>query len=83
MCQDVEARRKKVDSALESSKPKAQNAFQQQMLDMNNAKVSTVSPRCRALADMTENTYLIGISITNGQKEKYYHEYVPELLDVR
>ncbi|KAI9747020.1 MAG: hypothetical protein M1815_004732 [Lichina confinis] len=65
VCQDVEARRKKVDSALESSKPKAQNAFQQQMLDMNNAK----------------NTYLIGISITNVQKEKYYHEYVPELLD--
>jgi hypothetical protein len=29
-----------------------------------------------------QNTYLIAINVTNKQKERYYHEYVPELLDV-
>lgn len=29
-----------------------------------------------------QNTYLININITNKLKEKFYHEYVPELLDV-
>jgi hypothetical protein len=29
-----------------------------------------------------QNTYLIGINVTNKLKEKHYHEYVPELLDV-
>lgn len=33
-------------------------------------------------ADQRQNTYLIDINVTNKQKEKYYHEYVPELLDV-
>lgn len=28
-----------------------------------------------------KNTYLIAINVTNRQKEKYYHEYVPELMD--
>jgi hypothetical protein len=28
-----------------------------------------------------KNTYLISIQVTNKQKEKYYHEYVPDLLD--
>ncbi|KAI1085058.1 FCH-domain-containing protein [Whalleya microplaca] len=46
-------------------KAKAQSHYQQQILDMNNVK----------------NTYLIAINVTNKQKEKYYHEYVPELLD--
>ncbi len=27
--------------------------------------------------------YILGINIANKQKEKYYHEYVPDLLDVR
>jgi hypothetical protein len=26
--------------------------------------------------------YLISINVTNKMKEKYFHEYVPELLDV-
>lgn len=30
-----------------------------------------------------QNTYLIGINVANKMKEKYYHEYVPEVLDVR
>lgn len=46
-------------------KTKAQNNYQQQLHEANNAK----------------NTYLIAIKVTNKQKEKYYHDYVPELLD--
>lgn len=46
-------------------KAKAQSSFQQQILEMNNVK----------------NTYLIAINVTNKQKEKYYHEYLPELMD--
>ncbi|KAB8339311.1 hypothetical protein FH972_022244 [Carpinus fangiana] len=64
-CQDVENRRKKVESAYDSSKQKAQSQYQQQLSDMHNAK----------------NTYLISINVTNKQKERYYHEYVPDLLD--
>ena len=62
-CQEVESKRKKSDSAFD--KAKAQSAYQQQILEMNNAK----------------NTYLIAIGVANKQKEKYYHEYVPELMD--
>ncbi|KAH6649904.1 hypothetical protein F5144DRAFT_554613 [Chaetomium tenue] len=46
-------------------KAKAQSSFQQQLLDMNNVK----------------NTYLISINVTNKQKEKYYYEYLPEVMD--
>jgi len=62
-CQEVESKRKKSESSFD--KAKAQSAFQQQILDMNNVK----------------NTYLISINVTNKQKEKYYHEYLPELMD--
>jgi len=62
-CQEVEAKRKKAESAFD--KNKAQSAFQQQILEMNNVK----------------NTYLISINVTNKHKEKYYHEYLPELMD--
>lgn len=64
-CQEVENKRKKAESAFDYSKAKAQNSYQQQLLEMNNAK----------------NTYLIAIRATNKQKEMYYHEYVPDLLD--
>ena len=64
-CQDVENKRKKAESSFDYSKAKAQNAYQQQLLEMNNVK----------------NSYLIAINVTNKQKEKYYHEYVPEVLD--
>ncbi|EKD15292.1 uncharacterized protein L3040_001659 [Drepanopeziza brunnea f. sp. 'multigermtubi'] len=64
-CQEVESKRKKAESAFDYSKTKAQNAYQQQVLDMHNVK----------------NSYLIAINVTNKQKEKYYHEYVPDLLD--
>lgn len=46
-------------------KAKAQSTYQQQLFEMNNAK----------------NTYIIAINVTNKQKEKYYHEYVPEVMD--
>lgn len=63
VCQEVESKRKKTESSFD--KNKAQNSFQQQILEMHNAK----------------NTYLIAINVTNKQKEKYYHEYLPELMD--
>lgn len=62
-CQEVESKRKKSESSFD--KAKAQSAYQQQILEMNNIK----------------NTYLIAINVTNRQKERYYHEYVPELMD--
>ena len=64
-CQEVENRRKKTDSSFDYNKNKAQSAYQQQMGEMRNIK----------------NTYLITINVTNKQKERYYHEYVPDLLD--
>ncbi|KAI6613674.1 hypothetical protein MCOR07_009036 [Pyricularia oryzae] len=63
VCQEVESKRKKTESAFD--KAKAQSNYQQQIHEMNNAK----------------NTYIIAINVTNKQKEKYYHEYVPEVMD--
>ncbi|KAF4451572.1 hypothetical protein F53441_5428 [Fusarium austroafricanum] len=63
VCQEVESKRKKTEGHYD--KAKAQNAYQQQLFEMNNAK----------------NTYIIAINVTNKQKEKYYHEYVPEVMD--
>ena len=63
VCQEVESKRKKTESAFD--KAKAQSNYQQQIFEMNNMK----------------NTYLITINVTNKQKEKYYHEYLPELMD--
>ena len=37
---------------------------------------------CEKTSLRAQNTYLISINVTNKQKERYYHEYVPELLDV-
>lgn len=65
VCQEVENRRKKIEGSYDSSKTKAQGAYQQQLNDMHNMK----------------NTYLIAINVTNKQKEKYYHDYLPDLLD--
>ena len=39
VCQEVEIRRKKVDSATDYGKQKAQNAYHQQLSDMRNVKV--------------------------------------------
>ncbi|KAJ5510620.1 Fps/Fes/Fer/CIP4 homology [Penicillium expansum] len=64
-CQEVESRRKKMESSFDHGKSKAQTAYQQQILEMNNYK----------------NLYLISINVTNKLKEKFYHEYVPEVID--
>ncbi len=63
VCQEVESKRKKSESSFDRAK--TQSAYQQQIIEMNNAK----------------NTYLIAISVTNKQKERYYYEYVPETMD--
>ncbi|KAI2639988.1 hypothetical protein GGS21DRAFT_390376 [Xylaria nigripes] len=60
-----EVESKRKKSESSFDKTKAQNNFQQQLQEMNNMK----------------NTYLIAINVTNKQKEKYYHEFVPEVLD--
>jgi hypothetical protein len=65
VCQEVENRRKKTEGAFDHGKQKARNAFEQQQGEMRNVK----------------NTYVITINVTNKQKEMYYHEYVPEVLD--
>ncbi|KAL1591207.1 hypothetical protein WHR41_00248 [Cladosporium halotolerans] len=65
VCQEVEHKRKKIESSFDHGKTKAHSAYQQQLSDMRNQK----------------NTYLISINVTNKQKERYYHDYVPELLD--
>lgn len=66
VCQDVESKRKKQDGAFDHGRAKAAAAFNQQQEDMRNVK----------------NTYLITINVTNKQKERYYDEYIPDLLDV-
>lgn len=49
-CQEVENRRKKMESSFDSGKPKAQAAYQQQVLEMNNVKVGfTRRFLCRGL----------------------------------
>ncbi|KAM5352670.1 hypothetical protein ACJ41O_005392 [Fusarium nematophilum] len=60
-----EVEAKRKKSESHYDKAKAQSAYQQQLFEMNNAK----------------NTYIIAINVTNKQKEKYYHEYVPEVMD--
>lgn len=65
ICAEVESKRKKQESAFDMGKSKAAQAYNQNVVEMNNIK----------------NTYLIGINVTNKLKECYYHEYVPDLLD--
>ncbi|KAI0811984.1 hypothetical protein GGR55DRAFT_605724 [Xylaria sp. FL0064] len=60
-----EVESKRKKSESSFDKAKAQSNYQQQLHEMNNMK----------------NTYLIAINVTNKQKEKYYHEFVPEVMD--
>ncbi|KAI1271695.1 hypothetical protein F5Y07DRAFT_382149 [Xylaria sp. FL0933] len=60
-----EVESKRKKSESSFDKAKAQSNYQQQLQEMNNMK----------------NTYLIAINVTNKQKEKYYHEFVPEVMD--
>lgn len=83
VCEDVEKRRKKIEGSYDSGKTKAQAAFQQQQSDMRNMKVGQIIMSAIGCSSRWQNTYLITINVTNKQKERYYHEYVPDLLDVR
>lgn len=65
VCQDVENRRRKSESAMDGGRGKAASAYNTTLMEMHNVK----------------NTYLIGINVTNKLKEQYYSEYIPELLD--
>jgi len=42
VCQEVENRRKKIESSVDYSKSKAQGAYQQQSIDMHNVKVRNI-----------------------------------------
>lgn len=81
-CQEVESRRKKMESSFEHNKTKSQAAYQQQIVEMNNFKVMLQISLIDVTADATQNLYLISINVTNKMKEKYFHEYVPEVLNV-
>ncbi|RAR04985.1 FCH-domain-containing protein [Stemphylium lycopersici] len=59
---------------VESRRKKADGAF-----DHGKAKARNAFEQQQV--EMRNNTYLISINVTNKQKEMYYHEYVPELLD--
>lgn len=83
-CSEVESRRKKSDGAFDHGKAKARAAFEQQQADMRNIKVGCGNYRTSRIAlTADQSTYIISINVTNKQKERYYHEYVPGLLDVR
>ncbi|KAH8158072.1 hypothetical protein CIB48_g10174 [Xylaria polymorpha] len=60
-----EVETKRKKSESSFDKAKAQSNYQLQLHEMNNMK----------------NTYLIAINVTNKQKEKYYHEFIPEVMD--
>jgi len=85
-CQEVESRRKKMESAFDHGKAKAQTAYQQQILEMNNYKVSQAHLTIVILfveqTNVYQNLYLISINVTNKLKERFFHEYVPEVLNV-
>lgn len=61
-CQEVESRRKKMESSYDSSKTKAQAAYQQQIWEMNNVKVSCHLGRSLNFADGSNRTHISSIS---------------------
>ncbi|KAJ5887783.1 hypothetical protein N7495_007824 [Penicillium taxi] len=82
VCQEVESRRKKMESSFDHGKTKAQGAYQQQIMEMNNYKAChQLLWLLTILTDILQNLYLISINVTNKLKEKFFHEYVPEVLD--
>lgn len=82
-CQEVESRRKKMESSFDHGKAKAQSAYQQQILEMNNYKVHRILYEWLIYyVNISQNLYLISINVTNRLKEKFFHEYVPEVLNV-
>ena len=69
-CQEVENRRKKTESSFDHGKNKAQNAYQQQLMDMHNVKVSGPGDKNAGVADRyrtrTSSTSMSRISTRNG-----------------
>jgi predicted nuclease with TOPRIM domain len=43
VCQEVETRRKRIETSFDYGKQKAQNAYQQQIMDMHNVKVGVLT----------------------------------------
>lgn len=43
VCQEVENRRKRIETSFDYGKQKAQNAYQQQFMDMHNVKVGVLT----------------------------------------
>jgi Skp family chaperone for outer membrane proteins len=66
-CQEVEGRRKKMEGSFDHNKPKAQAAYQQQILEMNNVKVGSVLPSTRP--PLTEAEYVSDQYKRNQQTE--------------
>lgn len=54
-CNEVETRRKKMESSFDHSKPKAQAAYQHQIMEMNNVKASSSSA---VVVSLTEAEYI-------------------------
>ena len=89
-CREVEDKRARVDRSFEAGRAKAEKSYQAQLTEMNNVKVCLRYPvidiACAPFwADFhtwNKNMYLLQIAITNRQKQKYFHEDLPELLDV-
>ena len=84
-CQEVESRRKKMESSFDHNKTKAQAAYQQQVWDMNNVKVGiqvSFYLTFGGLLIQRQNTYLININVTNETRAKFFHTYIPNLVDV-
>lgn len=65
-CREVEDRRLKADRSNDAAKPKAQRAFRAELGEMNNLK----------------NCYLLQIEVANRHKQRYFHEDLPEVINV-
>ncbi|KAG0633344.1 hypothetical protein HOY80DRAFT_992138 [Tuber brumale] len=64
-CRVLEEKRAKIDKSYDAAKPKAEKSYQTQHIEMNNVK----------------NTYILQIAVTNRQKQKYFYEDLPELIN--
>jgi len=64
-CQEVESRRKKMESSFDHGKAKAQSAYQQQILEMNNYKASFMTCEWLVLfVDVYRRTFTSSVSMS-------------------
>lgn len=69
-CQEVENRRKKTESSFDHGKAKAQNAYQQQVMEMHNVKVGHIIPVVAWDAESTRiRTLSASMSRTSTRKD--------------